>query len=174
MSKLALVALVALTACGARAVVDEGALPNAKWFVCKYESTPDGGERLQSGQNPISVAEDAFPAGVVPAVGVEFNDAQGRSLIIAADVGQPEPSADACPPPNPPPPTTEATTTETAAPTTTSSTTTPGSTTTSAGPTTTTTIPATTTTTTTIPGDTTPTATSTPAPVVPPPLPPTR
>jgi hypothetical protein len=121
-----------------------------KWFVCKYETTPGGGERLQTGQNPISVSENAFPAGVTPAVGVEFNDAQGRSLIIAADVGQPEPDVSVCPPPN------GGTTTTTGAPTTSGPTTTaapttttqPGSTTTTtAGGTTTTTAGGTTTTT---------------------------
>ena len=33
-------------------------------------------------------------------IGSEFADAQGRSVVIAFDTGQPEPSPDACPPPH--------------------------------------------------------------------------
>jgi len=105
MRRALLLFIVVLAACGSPSALGNGEgggnpPPNPKFFVCKYETTPGGGERLQSGQNPISVSENAFPAGVTPAVGVQFNDAQGRSLIIAEDIGQPEPSPDACPPLN--------------------------------------------------------------------------
>lgn len=74
-----------------------------KVFVCKYVGTPGADERLQTGQNPISVSVNAIPAGAT--VGAFFADAQGRSFVLAFDVGQPEPSVDACPgTENPPPP----------------------------------------------------------------------
>ena len=155
---LLVVALGALAACGVPSASDEGnPPPNPKFFVCKYVTTPGEGERLQTGQNPISVSENAFPAGVIPAVGVEFNDAQGRSLIIAEDVGQPEPpTRDDCPPPNPPP-----TTTTTTEATTSTTTTTPPTSTTTTSPPTTSTSSTTTTTTSTVPGQTTTTTTTT-------------
>ena len=149
--------LTLLTACGvSQATGQENPPPNPKWFVCKYVSTPGEDERLQTGDNPISVSENAFPAGVIPAVGVEFNDAQGRSVIIAEDVGQvPEPNRNDCPPPN-----TTTTTTTTEATTSTTTTTPPTSTTTTSPPTTTTSS-TTTTTTSTVPGQTTTTTTTT-------------
>src|SRR6187549_1425880 len=90
-----------------------------KVFVCKYEGTPGVDERLQSGNNPIDVD---YKAGREP--GGYFNDAQGRSYVLAYDTGQPEPSVNDCPPPD-----------------------TGGGTTTTTEPATTTTEPATTTTT---------------------------
>jgi hypothetical protein len=76
-----------------------------KWFVCKYVGTPGVDEILQTGQNPISVSENAIPLDPVVA-GVYFQDSQGRSYVLVEDTGQPEPPASQCPPvtaPTPPP-----------------------------------------------------------------------
>ena len=70
-----------------------------KVFVCKYVGTPGVDEELQTGQNPISVSVNAIPLDDVE-VGSEFADEQGRSLVIAFDTGQDEPSAEDCPPPD--------------------------------------------------------------------------
>ncbi|HET9286420.1 MAG TPA: DUF11 domain-containing protein [Gaiella sp.] len=72
-----------------------------KVFVCKYVGTPGVNERLQTGDNPISVSVNAIPAGA--SVGAYFADSQGRSFVLAFDTGQPEPSVSACPQPPPPP-----------------------------------------------------------------------
>jgi hypothetical protein len=93
--------LVALVL-GLALVPAAAATDNQKWFVCKYETTPGGVERLQTGNNPISVSESAIPIHPV-VVGASFADAQGRSYVLAEDIGQPEPSPTDCPPPNPPP-----------------------------------------------------------------------
>ena len=71
-----------------------------KVFVCKYVGTPGVDERLQTGQNPISVSVNAIPGGA--SVGAFFTDAQGRSFVLAFDTGQPEPPLSACPPPDGP------------------------------------------------------------------------
>ena len=89
-----------------------------KVFVCKYVGQPDVDERLQTGNNPISVAASAIPAFVKGMdleglVGQYFADAQGRSFVLAVDRGQAEPDASACPGGEPPPITTETTPTET-------------------------------------------------------------
>jgi len=91
-----------------------------KVFVCKYVGKPGVDERLQTGDNPISVSVNAIPLGNVQ-IGSEFADAQGRSVVIAFDTGQPEPGLDQCPPPNGGTTTTAAATTTTAGSTTTSS-----------------------------------------------------
>ena len=136
---LGVVALGALSACGVPSAAGEGGGGDqGKVFVCKYVGTPGVDERLQTGQNPISVSVNAIPGGAF--VGKEFADAQGRSLVIAFDTGQPEPE---CPGPTPHNPTTttqHATTTTAGATTTTAgaTTTTQGNTTTTAGGTTTT------------------------------------
>lgn len=98
--------------------------PGDKWFVCKYVTTPGEGEQLQTGQNPISVAEEAIPISpVFP--GAEFADQQGRSIVLVQDTGQPEPDAGDCPPPQGGTTTTTSpTTTTTEAPTTVATTTT--------------------------------------------------
>ncbi len=104
-----------------------------KWFVCKYVGTPGVDERLQTGDNPISVDGHSIATFPNLVIGAFFADAQGRSVVIAQDTGQPEPDADeACPPPS------GGTTTTLPNVTTTSSTTSTTSTTSS---TTTTTIP---------------------------------
>lgn len=73
--------------------------PPKKYFVCKYVGQPGVNETLQTGNNPISVSENAITPPVV--VGAYFNDAQGRSYVVAQDTGQDEPS---CPTPQNEPP----------------------------------------------------------------------
>ena len=94
---LAVVASLALTANVAMAG-DE----NDKVFICKYVGTPGVDEVLQTGQNPISVSVSATGGA---AIGSFFSDSQGRSYVLAADIGQPEPPVTDCPPPVGPPPT---------------------------------------------------------------------
>lgn len=75
-----------------------------KVFVCKYVGQPGVNETLQTGQNPISVSVNAIKN--YQGVGSQFNDAQGRSLVIAVDIGQDEEDL-VCPttPPQSKPPT---------------------------------------------------------------------
>lgn len=65
------------------------AAPAPKYFVCKYVGTPGVNETLQTGNNPISVSGNALSQPVV--IGSSFADAQGRSLVVAEDTGQPDP-----------------------------------------------------------------------------------
>lgn len=65
------------------------ASPSPKYFVCKYVGQPSVDERLQTGQNPISVSGNALPDGTN--VGDSFADKQGRSFVVAEDTGQDEP-----------------------------------------------------------------------------------
>ncbi|HEU5205005.1 MAG TPA: hypothetical protein VFU17_11965 [Candidatus Limnocylindrales bacterium] len=74
------------------------AADNAKWFVCKYVGTPGEDEVLQTGQNPISVSENAIPLSPVVA-GEFFQDSQGRSYVLVEDTGQEEPDPSECPVP---------------------------------------------------------------------------
>ena len=74
------------------------AADNAKWFVCKYVGTPGVDETLQTGNNPISVSENAIPVDPVVA-GASFSDSQGRSYVLVEDTGQDEPDPSECPPP---------------------------------------------------------------------------
>jgi hypothetical protein len=74
-----------------------------KVFVCKYVGTPGVDERLQTGNNPISVSwkqGDRVP-------GTWFNDKHDRSYVLAWDTGQPEPDVSLCPAPEGPPPVTK-------------------------------------------------------------------
>jgi hypothetical protein len=71
------------------------ASPGDKWFVCKFTTTPGGDEVLQSGQNPISVSENAIPVSPVQP-GSSFSDAQGLSIVLVQDTGQAEPSPQDC------------------------------------------------------------------------------
>ncbi|HEX3680518.1 MAG TPA: hypothetical protein VHU90_12415, partial [Galbitalea sp.] len=71
-----------------------------KAFVCKYVGTPGVNERLQTGQNPIDVDTHSIAESPV-VVGSYFNDAQGRSYVLALDTGQPDPSVSSCPNPTP-------------------------------------------------------------------------
>lgn len=84
------------------------ATPAPKVFVCKYVGTPGVNETLQIGQNPISVSSNAIQN--YQGVGSWFNDAQGRSFVIAEDTGQDEPSCTAEPTPSPSPSVTPAVT----------------------------------------------------------------
>lgn len=72
--------------------------PAKKVFVCKYVGTPGVDERLQTGQNPISVSVSSIEHnqwdGTVPGW---FSDAHDRSYVLAYDVGQPEPDVSECP-----------------------------------------------------------------------------
>ena len=71
-----------------------------KVYVCKYVGTPGTNERLQTGDNPISV--DTHSLSGFTGLGSFFNDAQGRSIAIAWDNGDhTEPSVTMCPPPAP-------------------------------------------------------------------------
>lgn len=83
----AMLAVTAFVAFSANAVAGE---EHDKVFVCKYVGTPGVDERLQTGQNPISVSISSISG--FPGVGGFFADAQGRSLVIAFDDGQDEPS----------------------------------------------------------------------------------
>ncbi len=82
------------------------AAPGQKWFVCKYKNTPGEPETLQTGQNPISVSENAILAQLpkeqkdtaVIAPGFAFADGQGRSEVLVEDTGQEEPSVEECTP----------------------------------------------------------------------------
>jgi len=79
------------------------AKPAVKVFVCKYVSTPGEAERLQTGNNPISVSSNAIKG--YAGIGSWFNDAQGRSYVLAEDLtrggGQAgEPDASECPQPS--------------------------------------------------------------------------
>lgn len=74
------------------------ATPSPKYFVCKYVGTPGVDETLQTGNNPISVSGNALTPPIV--IGASFNDAQGRSVVVAEDTGQDEPSCAV--PENPP------------------------------------------------------------------------
>lgn len=112
-----------------------GSEDNDKRWVCKYVGTPGEDERLKDGKNPISVDSSAT-------VGTYFNDAQGRSYVLA--VQTPENTGDGntyigdltCPEPEGPTPTPTPTPTETSAtPTPTPTETTPTPTPTSETPT---------------------------------------
>jgi hypothetical protein len=74
-----------------------------KAFVCKYVGTPGVDERLQTGQNPIDVDFSAIGESPV-VVGSFFADDQGRSYVLALDIGQADPDVSLCPPPEGPPP----------------------------------------------------------------------
>jgi hypothetical protein len=69
-----------------------------KYYVCKYVGTPGQNERLQTGNNPIDVSGNAIGEDPV-VVGSSFNDAQGRSFVLAEDTGQNPPTIDDCPEP---------------------------------------------------------------------------
>jgi hypothetical protein len=82
---------------------DSGVACVKKVFVCKYVGTPGVDERLQTGQNPISVSVNAIQNnqwnGTVPGW---FSDAHDRSYVLAYDNGQPTPDVSQCPAPQQP------------------------------------------------------------------------
>lgn len=83
-----------------------------KVFVCKYVGTPGEDEVLQTGNNPIEVSVNAikdWDQDGYPPNGYEFQDAQGRSIVIAesptrGDGQRDEPTIEDCPLPDGPPP----------------------------------------------------------------------
>ena len=77
------------------------AVPQPKVWVCKYVGTPNVDERLKNGKNPISVSANSTDG---TAVGSFFNDAQGRSFVLAIDTGQDPATLPPCPRPDTPPP----------------------------------------------------------------------
>src|ERR1044072_4188850 len=87
---------LAVAVVGAFAAVGSLSGPAAaadKVWVCKYVGTPGQNERLKEGQNPVDVSISA--AGPV---GTLFDDAQGRSYVIAVVVpGESPPSCPATP-----------------------------------------------------------------------------
>lgn len=114
------VAFVALLVLSAAAGMWAGGLSLAgstqgehKVIVCKYVGTPGVDERLQTGDNPISVDENSLIgkgfAGTFP---FEFQDAQGRSVAVRFAVGNERGTLSDCPGVTPP-------TTSTTTPTTT-------------------------------------------------------
>ena len=69
-----------------------------KVFVCTYVGTPGVDERLQPGNNPISMSVKAIPGGLPVNIGDEFANGQVRSVVIAFDTRtDAEPSVDDCP-----------------------------------------------------------------------------
>lgn len=96
-----LVSLLAAAALALTLPTIASAHPDGKVFVCKYVGTPGDDERLQTGDNPISVSVNAIPIfdkdTMTPddLVGESFADKQGRSLVIAVDAGQEEPECPA-------------------------------------------------------------------------------
>ena len=76
-----------------------------KVFVCKYVGQPGVDERLQTGDNPISVSVNSIPN--YQGVGSYFADQHGRSFVLAVDNTPPGPAGDpgvgACPAPEGPP-----------------------------------------------------------------------
>ena len=73
----------------------ESGNPDPKVFVCKFVGTPGVNERLQtSRQNPILVSANSTSGA---AVGQFFNDAQGRSLVIAVALNDQKTTTLTCP-----------------------------------------------------------------------------
>ena len=96
--------VMVLSSLGSSATAAPAAVaPAAKYFVCKYVGKPGVNERLQTGNNPIDVSGNAIGENPV-VVGSFFNDAQGRSFVLAQDTGQRKPPRSACPAPEGPPP----------------------------------------------------------------------
>lgn len=71
------------------------ATPAPKLYICKFVGQPGVDERLQTGQNPINVSSNSIKD--YQGVHSYFADAQGRSYVLAVDIGQPEPSVSECP-----------------------------------------------------------------------------
>lgn len=90
--------------------------PVHKSYVCKYVGKPGVDERLQMGNNPIWVDNHALGVDGPTYVGQEFNDGQGKSVVIVANTPKlkPEPTVSDCPAPEGP---TEPTPTPTPEPT---------------------------------------------------------
>lgn len=76
------------------------AAPAPKFYICKFVGVPGVDEHLQTGQNPISVSQNAIPN--FNGVGSYFADQHGRSFVLVEDTGQPEPNVSECPAPDVP------------------------------------------------------------------------
>lgn len=101
-------ALISVIMGGGMSWADTAAEPEKKVhksYVCKYVGTPGENESLQTGQNPIWVANQSLTGekGSEVAVGDEFSDKHGRSIVIVANTLKldPEPGVDQCPAPEP-------------------------------------------------------------------------
>jgi hypothetical protein len=89
---------------GVAVALDSGVLcevAEKKSYVCKWVGTPGVDERLQTGNNPIWVSNNSLlknDKNELVEVGDEFPDAQGRSIVIFANVERmdPEPTLDDC------------------------------------------------------------------------------
>ena len=92
------------TSAGSKTVEKTKTTTPKKVFVCKYVGTPGVDERLQTGQNPISVSVNSIQNnqwdGTVPGY---FSDAHDRSYVLAYDEGQAKPDVSDCPAVTPPP-----------------------------------------------------------------------
>ena len=94
-------AVAAAVAAGAAFACES--VPAKKVAVCNYVGKPGVNEVLKPGENPIVVSINALvgPAGGEPALGQEFSDAQGRS-VVAALPGMPIPEQGRCAAPTEP------------------------------------------------------------------------
>ncbi len=94
------VTLVASAFLLGRSVTSMSAESEGKVYVCKYVGRPGVDEVLQTGQNPIEVSVNAVHGATV---GSYFNDAQGRSYVLATAPQNPVPtcSQNPLPPPTP-------------------------------------------------------------------------
>lgn len=70
------IALAVVVGTTPAALAHGGEKPDPKVWVCKYVGTPGVDETLKEGKNPITVSSNAT-------VGTYFNDAQGRSYVLA-------------------------------------------------------------------------------------------
>ncbi len=81
-----------------------GGEDNSKVFVCKYVGKPGVDERLQTGNNPISVSISSILN--YPGLGQFFKDGQNRSFVLREDDTPPgpegDPSVGECPAPDGP------------------------------------------------------------------------
>lgn len=68
---------------------DAPGAPGSSWYVCKYVGPPGNTETLQTGQNPIFVNEHAIETYPNVAVGDDFTDAQGHSVVVAGPYAPP-------------------------------------------------------------------------------------
>lgn len=95
-------AVTAVTVAASVALACES-VPSDKVAVCKYVGKPGVNEVLKPGENPIVVSVNALvgPPGEEPALGQEFSDAQGRSVVVALP-GMPIPAQGSCAPPSEP------------------------------------------------------------------------
>lgn len=89
LATLAMVAVFALLIGANLASAHASGAPAHSWYVCKYVGQPGNTEVLQTGQNPIFVDEHAIVTYPSVAIGDDFADAQGHSLVIAGPYAPP-------------------------------------------------------------------------------------